>query len=335
MNKKQMITLISKIILFPLSVLVCLIAHIRQILYTVKFLKKLHSNIPIISVGNIQMGGTGKTPFVVALCENLIDKNINPVIITRGYKRNTKDQIIFKNISEYNVQDVGDEPYLQKLKLPNVRIIIDYNKRRAVEKANTLDSVDCIILDDGFQSMYLKKQIEIVLISNWYKEKTLKVFPLGNLRESLSSLKRADYIYTTKGKNNYKLFDNYKSKALKIEYKIITPNGNRLDSNSVLQKKDYNKIYALCGIANPEHFFEILHNIDLRCDKYIKLPNHFNSNYHLSTLEDNNSILYITTYKDYFKLDLKKSPVLILDMYVNINDKNLINNILGMIQNGK
>ena len=67
---------------------------------------------------------------------------------------------------------------MQKLKLPNVRIIIDHNKRRAVEKANTLDNVDCIILDDGFQSMYLKKQIEIVLISTWYKEKTLKVFPL-------------------------------------------------------------------------------------------------------------------------------------------------------------
>ena len=183
--------------------------------------------------------------------------------------------------------------------------------------------------------MYLQKQIEIVLISTWYKEKTLKVFPLGNLRESLSSLKRADYIYTTKGKNSYKLFNHYKSKSIEIEYKIISPNGNRLDSNSILQKRNYSKIYALCGIANPEHFFEILRNIDLRCDKYIKLPNHFNPNNHLNTLEDNDSILYITTYKDYFKLGLKKSPILILDMYVNINDKNLINNILEMIKNGK
>ena len=119
-----------------------------------------------------------------------MEENIKPVIVTRGYKRRTKNQIIFKDINKYSVWDVGDEPYLQKLKLPNVDIIIDHNKSRALEFANSLSGVECIILDDGFQSKYIQKDIEIVLINNWQSENTFQLFPLGNLRESVSALKK-------------------------------------------------------------------------------------------------------------------------------------------------
>ena len=311
--------------------LVYVVTTLRDKLYEYQILKSTYSRLPVISVGNIQMGGSGKTPFVISLCYKLLEANIKPVIITRGYKRRTKNQIIFKDINEYSVWDVGDEPYLQKLKLPNVDIIIDHNKSRALEFANSLSGVECIILDDGFQSKYIQKDIEIVLINNWQSENTFQLFPLGNLRESVSALKKAHHIYMTKGANEFKRLSDYNTKKVEINYKLIDAQNKTEISFNVLHSKEKKKIYGICGIANPAQFFETLNNLNINCDKKITVPNHYQYNANSDKFEDQENIIYITTYKDYFKLDLKNSPIFILDMYINIDDNILMKKIKNLI----
>lgn len=320
-----------KLILYPLSFLVFVVTTLRNKLYEYKILKSTYSRLPVISVGNIQMGGSGKTPFVISLCNRLLEENITPIIITRGYKRGTQNQIVFKDINEYSVEDVGDEPYLQKLKLPNVDIIVDHNKSRALEFSNSLSSVECIILDDGFQSKYIQKDLEIVLINNWQSENTFQLFPLGNLRESVSALKKAHYIYMTKGNNIYEKLKDYNFKQLQINYKLIDATTQKEVSFQALQSKGKKKIYWMCGIANPEQFFEILNDLNISCDKKITVPNHHAYNTNTDKLEDHKNIIYITTYKDYFKMNLKNSPVFVLDMYINIDDNSLLQKIKNLI----
>ena len=92
-----------KYLLYPITWLFLIIVFIRNKLYDWKVFPAYNSQIPIISIGNIQLGGAGKTPFVIALCKQLISQNIKPLIITRGYKRNTKHQIILDNIKQHSV----------------------------------------------------------------------------------------------------------------------------------------------------------------------------------------------------------------------------------------
>ena len=114
-----------KYLLYPITWLFLIIVFIRNKLYDWRILPNYSSKIPIISIGNIQVGGAGKTPFVIALCKQLIAQNITPLIISRGYKRNTTNQIIFKDFEQYSAQQVGDEPYYIKQTLKDVQIIID------------------------------------------------------------------------------------------------------------------------------------------------------------------------------------------------------------------
>ena len=136
-----------KYLLYPITWLFLIIVFIRNKLYDWRILSVYSSKIPIISIGNIQAGGAGKTPFVIALSKQLIAQNITPLIISRGYKRNTTNQIIFKDFEQYSSQEVGDEPYYIKQTLKDVQIIIDDKKQKAVKFANQLKNIDCIILD--------------------------------------------------------------------------------------------------------------------------------------------------------------------------------------------
>ena len=156
--------------LYPISMLLHIIILIRNKLYDWNILCQTDSNIPVISIGNIQVGGAGKTPFVAALIKLLRKNNLQPLIITRGYRRNTKKQIVLNDINQYSVDEIGDEPYYLKNLFKKVSIIIDHNKRRAINTANTMTNIDCIILDDGYQSRYIKRDIDIVLINTWQEK---------------------------------------------------------------------------------------------------------------------------------------------------------------------
>jgi len=135
----------------------------------------------------------------------------------------------------------------------------------------------------------------------------------------------------TKGANEFKSLSDYNTKKVEINYKLIDAQNKTEISFNVLHSKEKNKIYGICGIANPAQFFETLNNLNINCDKKITVPNHYQYNENSDKFEDQENIIYITTYKDYFKLDLKNSPNFILDMYINIDDNILMKKIKNLI----
>ena len=320
--------------LYPISMLLHIIILIRNKLYDWNILYQTDSNIPVISIGNIQVGGAGKTPFVAALIKLLRKNNLHPLIITRGYRRNTKKQIVLNDINQYSVEEIGDEPYYLKKLFKEVSIIIDHNKRRAINTANTMTNIDCIILDDGYQSRYIKRDIDIVLINTWQEKYNFFMMPVGYLREKISNLNRADFIYTTKGDKSKKIFSKYNTRHLNIDYQLITYEKDKIKTVDSITKKANQKIIAFSGIANPNHFIESLIKLNINYDQTIKLQNHYQYSSSNPIIDDKN-IIYITTYKDFFKLNLKKSMIYILDMQINIKDEVLYQKIQKTINEAK
>ena len=327
--------MIRLIFLYPISVVVRIIILIRNKLYDWNILRATHSKLPVISIGNIQVGGTGKTPFVASLIKLLYQNNIQPVIITRGYKRITNQQIILNDSNQYSVEETGDEPYYLKKLFTEVSIIIDHNKNRAVHTANTMQNIDCIILDDGYQSRYIKRDIDIVLINTWVNPLHFFVMPSGYLREKISNLNRADFIYTTKGEKAKKLFTQYNTHHLNSSYQLSTYNNEKYKLVDSITKKDSQKIIAFSGIANPNHFKDSLSKINIEYDQIINLKNHYQYSLETHPIIDDENIIYITTYKDFFKLSLRKSMVYILDMQINIDDNLLLKKIIQKIHEAK
>tara|TARA_Y100001970_G_scaffold63393_1_gene81194 strand:+ start:15398 stop:16381 length:984 start_codon:yes stop_codon:yes gene_type:complete len=322
----------KKYFLYPITYIFSIIVYIRNVLYNYKIFSITQSKIPIISIGNIQVGGTGKTPFVTSLSKLLQINNIRPLIITRGYKRNTSKQIIFTNINQYTVEEVGDEPYYFKKTLTEIPIIIDNNKIHAIQKANQLPNIDCIILDDGYQSRYIKRDLDIVLINTWHKKNNFWMMPSGNLREKISNLNRADLIYTTKGIKSKDLFSQYKTYHLDIDYQLTTYHENKLINFETIPNNKNKKIIAVSGIANPFHFLESLNKKNIHYDKSINLANHYQYEINAHPIQDDENIIYVTTYKDFFKLHLKKSTVYILDMRINLDEKLILKKIKKIIE---
>ena len=242
-----------KYLLYPIAWLFAIIVYIRNALYDWKLLPSISSALPIISVGNVQVGGTGKTPFVIALSKQLIENNIKPLIITRGYKRNTSHQIVLNDLKEHSAQEVGDEPYYIKQVLETVPIIIDHNKKNAVKVANQMQGIDCIILDDGFQSRYINKNLDIVLIDHYIDKQAMMLIPVGVLREPLSSLKRAHFTYT-KGK-----------KPLAFTYQLHKYQNN---NKEIVESINFPEPFiAFCGIGNPKSFILELDNKNIKLGK--------------------------------------------------------------------
>ena len=320
--------MIRTLFLYFVNLLVYIIIWIRNKLYDLNWLHIEPSKIPVISVGNIQMGGAGKTPFVIALTQKLLDNQITPVIITRGYKRKTSNQIIFQNIKDFSAIEVGDEPYYMKQVLQKVPIIIDNNKKRAVKTANCMANVDCIILDDGYQTRYIKKDIDIVLVNTWKNIQSFSLMPLGYLREPIKNLKRADFIYTTKGSKTHSLLEGFQTKHIDITFELIKYDKNSVgNKHSKIDEKDKQHLIAFAGIANPKHFFEILNKLKIIPDQKIIFKNHQIYESEIANLKQSDDIIYITTYKDFVKLKFLKTDIYVLDMQFIINDSNLLESI--------
>ena len=326
--------MIKYLLLYPITLLFSVVVYVRNALYDWGVLSSVNSKLPIISIGNIQVGGTGKTPFVIALSKKLIQNNIKPIIITRGYKRNTKNQIILDNHKKYLAQEVGDEPYYMKQELINVIIIVDNNKKNAIKTANKLNGVDCILMDDGFQSRYINRNIDVVLTS-FTQVKNFSLIPFGSFREPISSLKRADFIYKTKDGNAKK--NNLKINFMCHEYKkgAILKNAQKEPVDIISKIKS--PVVAFCGIANSTYFINTLKELEINVEKEINFENHtkYDAKKYAKLKKINpNNLSFITTYKDFVKLDqsfINNYTIYVIVIKFELNDDKLINQIKQLI----
>lgn len=185
--------------LLPLSWLYGLGVKMRNALFDVGILKSKSYRIPVISVGNITVGGTGKTPHTEYLIE-LLRKQHQVAVLSRGYKRRTSGFLIAKPDSP--MKDLGDEPYQMKQKYPEIHMAVDKNRRHGIEMlcnpAIASPTPDVILLDDAFQHRYVKPGINILLVDYHRMINEDKLLPAGRLREPLKSKDRANIVIVTK-----------------------------------------------------------------------------------------------------------------------------------------
>ena len=195
-----------------LKPLLNLLSYIVEQIYVIRRLMFAHhilnssALIPkTISIGNIEMGGTGKTPLTIWLANYLEGFNDIGVILTRGYKRKSSEkpsvQITPETLKMVNVNDVGDEPLLIAKKLKNSSIVVGADRLRGYFSRPIIHRDDFVLLDDGHQHLKIRRDLNIILINSTTKLEKFRCIPGGTLREGLSSLLSADIIIFTKCEN--------------------------------------------------------------------------------------------------------------------------------------
>ena len=196
--------------LVPLSWLYGMGVRFRNFCFDVGILKSLDFKVPVISVGNITVGGTGKTPHVEYLIRLLHDK-FHVAVLSRGYKRKTNGYLLAT--PEMTEREIGDEPFQMKQKFPDISVAVDKKRVRGIQQLTANDqSLDVILLDDAFQHRYVKPGINILLVDYHRLIIYDKLLPAGRLREPESGKNRADIVIVTKCPKNLK----------PMEYRVLT-----------------------------------------------------------------------------------------------------------------
>ena len=183
-----------RFLLYPFSLLYGIAVFVRNMLFDFHILKSRQFNLPVISVGNITVGGTGKTPHVEYLVKLLKD-DFKIAVLSRGYKRKTKGFVIADD--KPNPEDIGDEPAQIKLKYPDIEVAVNADRVEGIEKLKDRKN-ELIILDDAYQHRYVKPGLSILLIDYNRKIDEDFLLPFGNLRENAREIRRADIILITK-----------------------------------------------------------------------------------------------------------------------------------------
>ena len=302
-----MVNLLRKI-LFPFAILYGMITSIRNFLFDKGILKSYSFELPIIAVGNLSVGGTGKTPQIEYLIRLLSDK-YKVATLSRGYKRQSEGFILADNNA--NALLLGDEPYQFFEKFKNIQVAVDADRKNGIEQLLSQKSKpEVILLDDAFQHRKVKAGFYILLTSYDDLYSNDFMLPTGNLRESRSGAKRANIIIVTKCpyalssekqkdiRNRLKLSVNQELYFTFIAYDNFIFGENR--------KINVNEIQAsskllVAGIAKPEPFFAYLQDTNDVC---LSFPDHHNFTdkdiLEIKNLAQNNII--ITTEKDYVRL---------------------------------
>ena len=253
--------------LLPLSWFYGLGVGLRNMLFEMGALKSKKYDVPIISVGNITVGGTGKTPHVEYLIELLKD-HMNVAVLSRGYKRKSRGFVLAGK--DTPMTQIGDEPFQMKQKYPDITVAVDSNRRRGIEKlieGEAGKKADIILLDDAFQHRYVKPGINILLVDYHRLVIYDELLPAGRLREPVKSKDRADIVIITKCPKDLNPME-YRviTKAMKLypyqqlyfsthEYdtpRLVFPemaDGKEIKSLDELKDKS---ILLLTGIASPQ-----------------------------------------------------------------------------------
>ena len=307
---------IIKILLNPFSFLYGLITDLRNIFYNHRFIKIKQYNIPIISIGNIIAGGTGKTPFTM-LCINLLrDKYHNIVVVSRGYGRHSKGVLVVSD-GKGNIQQAqmgGDEPVMISKKYPDIPVVVAEVRTEGIDLAINTFKADLILLDDAFQHRRVGRNCDIVLLNGRRCLGAEQLLPVGDLREKLRNLKRADIVVVNKSQGNpreedVKLLNNiFKGPVYDCSFKptvLVNTRFQKIDDAIVLKGK---RVYAFTAIASPEQFKNMLINIGAEVIKLRAYQDHY---YYLSSdfeqIRDDYIALecqyLVTTEKDLVKIN--------------------------------
>ncbi len=299
-------------LLFPFAILYDGVTSVRNTLYDIGVLQSKKFKIPVIAVGNLSIGGTGKTPMIEYLIRLLNKKKL--AILSRGYKRKTKRFILLN--SSHGSSDVGDEPLQFFNKFPAISIAVDANRVNGIQKLQKILNSEVILLDDAYQHRKVNAGYYILLTRYGDLYTTDYLLPTGNLRESSRGAKRADLIVVTKcpSKLSHTEQENIKLKITNnpnqpvffstISYHAKTKGVYEI---SLKDLKDY-EVCLITGIANPKPLLEFFQEHEVTIH-HLKFPDHHEfTDRELDKIQNrfetisSSKKMVLTTEKDYVRL---------------------------------
>ncbi|MFW6147352.1 MAG: tetraacyldisaccharide 4'-kinase [Thermodesulfobacteriota bacterium] len=294
--------------------------RLRLMAYRKGLLKAKSLPAFVVSVGNITAGGTGKTPFVAMLGDWASRREYSTAILSLGYKRKKsgRESVVVSdgkgNIS--SVYDAGDEPILLARKLPSTPVLISKDRYAIGEMAIRRFASELLLLDDGYQYLALKRDLNVLLIDTKRQFGNTSLLPLGPLREPFEGIKRADLIVLTRCSNNYRE-DELKEFLNKIvptkpvvhsrhlPDKLLFPRTGEAHPPQILQEKH---VMAFAGIANTDDFLEMITGLGAHVVGFKEYPDHYA--YGASDFEELASWskrsevdFLLTTEKDWVRID--------------------------------
>ncbi len=291
-------------LLFPISLVYGFMVFLRNRCYDLGIFSSKSFNTKTISVGNLSVGGTGKTPMIELLVKSL-HQNYQLAILSRGYKRKSNGFLLSTN--KTSVEDLGDEPFQLKSKFPKVAVAVDADRRNGITQLEQMVEPDVILLDDAFQHRKVKPGFSILLtayhniyVNDWY-------LPTGDLRDSKSEARRANTIVVTKCPKNLSLSERNKivnrinpKEHQNILFSYLSYNKELKGISVNLDELKDKKVTLVTGIANPVPLEKFLLEEGLAFEHMKFNDHHFFTEQEIAVLKGKECIL--TTEKDYVRL---------------------------------
>ena len=304
--KKDLISRFKTLLLLPFSIIWILLSLIKR-----NFAKRYKSHLKVICIGNLSIGGTGKTPFSIQTYKILEILGYKPVFLTRGYRGLRKGPILVNK--SHNHKDVGDEALL----LSKVGTTIVSSNRCIGAKyiENLKKNYDVIIMDDGLQNYQLEQDIKLLLIDKKLLFGNGYCIPAGPLRQTITQgLKKIDAIIFTGDGDIKDINLNFINNIQNFDTKLEIKNNFKTKQNNFL---------AFCALGNPIKFFNTLKKNNFKIVLTKSFPDHYEyKNKDINTLKeeaDNRNLKLITTEKDYVKIDDKENEISVLPIEINFS----------------
>jgi tetraacyldisaccharide 4'-kinase len=318
-----------RMFLWPLGFFYWLLIFWRNFFYNLGFFVSRKLPCKVVSIGNLSVGGTGKTPFVLFLANSLKARGLNVAVLSRGYKRKSTGTHVVSdgNTLKSDLNNSGDEPFMLANKLQDIPVVVDENRYRGGQFICNEYNPDVIIMDDGFQHRRVFRDVDIVLINSNHRRP--KLLPYGLLREPLRNIKRADAVIFTKANltpPDEKLVNavsNYCSFTMESD---LIPNTQVIGlDGSTKPVSDFNgPVVAVSGVGDPDSFEVIMEEAGLDYVHHFRHDDH--AEYSAMDLEVLREVFLsaeaqalITTEKDLVKLEsLNDLPLFALPVNVSL-----------------
>lgn len=328
MEKK--LSLLRRLFLTPLSWMWAAVYFIRRICYDYGILRQRSFVVPIISVGNLTFGGTGKTPFTLWLSEYLQSKNKHVMILMRGYKgklENSSGLIQTGKKINPDAADYGDEALLFARRLNEATVVVGKNRSENLSFYFPKVQPDVVLLEDGHQHIKIKRKINIVLFDALMPLSRYHVAPLGYMREGFSALKdadlvvigRADIAKPEKIESLKNLLAPYLPNGIPFAEVCFRPNGFYNASYDLVYTLDQirnKKVILMAGIANPQSFFKLIEDLGAEILVTESFPDH-----HFFKAEEIDSLLSYAKSEDALIVTTEKDIVRIKKI---VNDESIV-----------
>lgn len=292
----------------------------REKLYTAGILSTVRLDHPVVSVGNLTLGGTGKTPLVIALAEGMKSRGLRPVILSRGYRRQSREIVIAGS----DWQQAGDEPCLMTQRLVDVPVVVGADRFEAGVFAERQKLGDIFLLDDGFQHRRLHRDFDIVAIdpAEWNAGEAL--LPIGRWREPKAAIARAHAACVQEMAGTG-------IPSLPIPTFLVRTHVEGLFKNDAPFSETHltgRAVVAFAGIAKPQRFFETLPSIGINPVKTVAFADHHA--YSRRDIERLGGDVLVTTEKDAVRLAGRNFPDFV---YLRISAKiSNFEQLLNLIQ---